>query len=205
MPVQKEKELSQYFFLTSRTFFLTLKQIGRSWCQACAKKPAFDTSQTYNISAPKTNLLESSYPLFLASQLQVRCRSRYFRTSLEVKQNVIWSAFQLLLCKTWTYWLVTLSLCARNSDCRVSQIISIFRLCFVGYLHLPCADFQVTSGFQPAAAHGTVDKLCNGFCWVVEVAGSGLPMSTVVPAFYINQAKPAGLKLMLIYSMWNAW
>lgn len=149
---RREKELRQYIFDRQSIFFSSLKQIGRSWCQTLAKKPPFDMFQAYNISAPKTNLLESSYPLFLASQLQVTCRSRHFRTSLEGKQNVTWSAFQWLLCETCGCCLVTPSRCASKSvavwwaACRVLEI-SIFRLSFLSYLHLPCADFQVTSRF----------------------------------------------------------
>lgn len=154
IPVQKEKELSQYFFDRQNIFvlFFSLKQIGRSRCQTLAKKPAFDMCQAYNISVPKTNLLESSYPVFLASQLQVTCRSRHFRTSLEGKQNVTWSAFQWLPRETCGCCLVTpsrhasKSVAVRWAACRVLQM-SIFRPCFVSYLHLPCADFQVTSRF----------------------------------------------------------
>lgn len=79
-------------FLTGRTFlfciFLFLKADWKESVSNPCQKPAFDMCQAYNISAPKTNLLESSYPPFLASQLQVTCRSRHFRTSLEGKQNV---------------------------------------------------------------------------------------------------------------------
>lgn len=108
-------------FLTGRTFLFCfyLKTDWKELVSNSCQKPAFDTCQAYNIFAPKTNLLESSYPLFLASQLQVRCRSRHFRTSLEVKQNF---AFQLLLCKTCAYCLVTLSLGASSSfACLVSR------------------------------------------------------------------------------------
>lgn len=143
---------SVYFWQAEHFWFFSLKQIGRSRCQTLAKKPAFGMCQAYNISAPKTNLLESSYPLFLASQLQVTCRSRHFRTSLEGKQNVTWGAFQWLLCETCGCCLVTPSHCASKSvafwwtACRILEI-SIFRPWFVSYLHLPCADFQVTSRF----------------------------------------------------------
>lgn len=69
IPVQKLKELSQYLFFDRQNIFVlfcfTLKQRNRSCCQTLAKKSAFDTCYAYNISAQKTKVLESSYPLFL--------------------------------------------------------------------------------------------------------------------------------------------
>lgn len=157
---RRKKELSQYF--SDRLLFcFYLKTDWKELVSNSCQKPAFDTCQAYHIFAPKTNLLESSYPLFLPSQLQVRCRSRHFRTSLEVKQNFAWSAFQLLLCKTCAYCLVTLSLGASNSfACLVSRqqgltddlyfwtlLCKLFTSCICG---LP-GDFK---GFWPAATRG---------------------------------------------------
>lgn len=69
------------FALTGRTYLFSFylktswKELMSSSCQR-----AFNTCQAYNISAPKTNHLESFYLLLLASQLQLSCKEQILQT-----------------------------------------------------------------------------------------------------------------------------